>query len=300
MNTLPVLIRREFWEHRALWIAPLVVAAALLLAATFGRATVNLPKEALDATLSVNDRLAVFAVTQWGLALFQLLVMLIVLFFYLLDCLYAERKDRSILFWKSLPVPDSTTVLSKLLIALVIVPLGVYVLALVTNLLFAGVLGLRQGESKLLGSVFIWDTGVWLQVQLLLLVGLAAAMLWYAPIAAYLMLVSSWARRNVFLWAVLPPVLALFVEEVTFNTDYVKSFLGHRLGGIWGEFGIGRELDRLESALEQDASVPPVKQLLETVDASAPFTSPDLWLGVVVAALLVWAAARIRRYRDDT
>jgi ABC-2 type transport system permease protein len=298
VNVFPVLLRRELWEHRALWVAPLVVAVLLLFATMSGHGTVDLP-EKIDGSLSRDQKLALFALTQWALTIPQYLVMLIVLFFYLLDCLYAERKDRSILFWKSLPVSDAATVLSKLAVALLLVPLGVYLLALVTDVLFSGVLRLRLRDSSLGEALLTWDTGVWLRVQAIMFIGLIVAMLWYAPIAAYLLLVSAWARRNVFLWAVLPPVLLLMVEEIATNTDYVKNFIGYRLSGIWSELGIGQGLDRLEVTLSDD-EIPAVHRLLDTIDASAAFGSIDLWLGVAAAAALVWGAVRIRRYRDDT
>ncbi|MGQ0835736.1 MAG: hypothetical protein ACT4O5_12620 [Gammaproteobacteria bacterium] len=299
MNVLPTLMRRELWEHRALWVAPLVVVVLLLLSVMSGRGTVDLPDEVFDGALTRDQKLALFALTQWALTIPQYVVMVIVLFFYLIDCLYAERKDRSILFWKSLPVSDGATVISKLLVALVLVPLGVYVLALVTDVLFAGVLSFRLRDSVMGQALLTWDTGVWLQVQGLMFVGLIVAMLWYAPIAAYLLLVSAWARRNVFLWAVLPPVLLLMAEEIAFNTDYVKNFLGYRLGGVWGELGVGHGLDQLETVLKTDGSSS-VQNLFETIDATSVFGSASLWLGVAAAVALVWGAVRFRRYRDDT
>ncbi|MGH8285756.1 MAG: hypothetical protein ACRETT_08320 [Steroidobacteraceae bacterium] len=299
MNVLPTLMRRELWEHRALWVAPLVVVVLLLLSVMSGRGTVDLPDEVFDGALTRDQKLALFALTQWALTIPQYVVMVIVLFFYLIDCLYAERKDRSILFWKSLPVSDGATVISKLLVALVLVPLGVYVLALVTDVLFAGVLSFRLRDSVMGQALLTWDTGVWLQVQGLMFVGLIVAMLWYAPIAAYLLLVSAWARRNVFLWAVLPPVLLLMAEEIAFNTDYVKNFLGYRLGGVWGELGVGHGLNQLETVLKTDGSSS-VQNLFKTIDATSVFGSAGLWLGVAAAVALVWGAVRFRRYRDDT
>jgi ABC-2 type transport system permease protein len=299
VNALPMLIRREFWEHRALWIAPLVVAVILLLIVIRGHGIVHLPDEAAAATFNDNQRLAIFALTHWGMTVPQYLVMVIVLFFYLIDSLYAERKDRSILFWKSLPVSDAATVTSKLLVALIVVPLGVYLLALLSDLVFSGVFRVRAGDSLLSQAVLAWDAGVWLRVHGLMFAGVLLGVLWYAPIAAYLLVLSAWARRNVFLWAVLPPVLLLIAEEMAFNTDYVKNFIAYRLGGIWYEVGVRSGIDRLELSLK-DEDAPTVQQLLEAIDPTTAFTSVNLWLGLAAAIALVWAAIRIRRYRDDT
>jgi ABC-2 type transport system permease protein len=300
MNALPTLVRREFWEHRALWIVPLVCSGVLLLIAFSGRGFVHMPREVEIAMLTHEQKVGLFAIAQWGLASVQYFAMAIVLFFYLIDCLYAERRDRSILFWKSLPVSDAATVFSKLLVAAVAVPLGVFVLALVTDVLFTGIFRVSASSSPMAQALLAWDTEVWLRVQGLMLIGLLAAVLWYAPVAAYLLLVSAWARRNVFLWAVLPPVLLLLFEEIAFNTDYVKALIGHRIAGPWQNMGIVGGMDRIEDALEGEDKAPRVAELLGSIDAWAVFQSVGLWIGVGVAAALIWGAIRIRRYRDDT
>src|SRR5688500_3753928 len=51
-----------------------------------------------------------------------MLTTLIIAFFYGLDALHGERRDRSILFWKSLPVSDRTPVLSKVLVMMAVLP----------------------------------------------------------------------------------------------------------------------------------------------------------------------------------
>jgi ABC-2 type transport system permease protein len=143
------------------------------------------------------------------------------------------------------------------------------------------------------------DTGVWLRIHGLMLAALAVAVLWYAPIAAYLMLISAWARRNVFLWALLPPILLLIAERVAFNTGYLKDFIGWRFGGIWATVGAASGLDQLEGKVKSDEAGS-VEAILDTIDLGVAFTSVDLWLGLAAAAGLVWLAVRIRRYRDDT
>ncbi|MEJ0004987.1 MAG: hypothetical protein WDM77_00960 [Steroidobacteraceae bacterium] len=82
---------------------------------------------------------------------------------YAADCLYTERKDRSILFWKSMPVSDTLTVLSKLLVVMVIVPLGVYLVSAVTTLLMSGIYLVRAWQDHATGA--FWDGGAWLRIQ---------------------------------------------------------------------------------------------------------------------------------------
>lgn len=293
MHVMTTLIRREFWEHRALWIAPMVVAGLLLASSFFGDAIPDdIRVEASEGRLepfTPEEGLTVLAISHLVLTLPQILVMLIVLVFYLLDSLYAERKDRSILFWKSLPVSDTATVLSKLIVALLVVPLGVYLITLVTNLLVTGVLAVRFGTASS-GGLVPWDTLLWLKLQGLMLLGVALSALWYAPVAGYLLLVSAWARRNVFLWAALPPGLAAVLEQTTFGTDYISRFIGHRLAGLW------RELEmHVDDGIEFSAH-----RVLDSISVTSFFASPHVWFGLVAAAALVYGAIRIRRHRDDT
>jgi len=239
MNIQPILIRRELWEHRSLWIVPLVVAGLVVMAAMFPGAGVQIDRADLN---EAQKHVALFAVFHSALTVPQFLLLAVVLPFYLLDCLYAERKDRSILFWKSLPVSDAQTVLSKLVVALAVVPLGVYVLTIVTDVAASGILAVRFRNSEILSSLMRWDTGVWLHTQGFILAALVVVMLWYAPVAAYLLLVSAWAKRNVILWATVPPLLAMALERIAFHTNHVALLLGYRLNGIWGSLGIARQL----------------------------------------------------------
>src|SRR5581483_4709303 len=219
MNRLLTLIRREFWEHRALWIAPLAVAALVMLGAVIGHASIGSDTAAADPSMRqglFGVALLLFGVPQW-------ITLSVILWFYSVDCLYAERKDRSILFWKSMPVSDLETVLSKFLVAGLIVPLGVFVLTSLTSLLFCAVWALRGRFDP--GVVNLWDTGTWLHVQALTFVGVLATTLWYAPLTAYLLMLSAWARRNVSVWAIVPPLAAVIVEQIAFHTHHLRTVL---------------------------------------------------------------------------
>ncbi len=298
LQTYITLTRRELWEHRALWITPLIVAAVMVLSAFplhIGHATIGIdldPREMVNA----GPRRNIFMFMVWLQTIPHYLVMSIVLSFYLLDCLYVERKDRSILFWKSLPVSDATTVLSKLLVGLVIVPLGVYLVALVSGVVFQVVWNIRAATGALPDIALSWDTVAWLKVQALMLYGLIVAMLWFSPFAAFLLLISAWARRSVFLWATLLPVMAGLVEKVLFGTRYFVGLLEYRSWtGFWAAvFG------RLSPDNVGHGKIVSLAEVFDNVSMSSAFANPDLWLGVAVAAAFVFAAIRIRRYRDDT
>lgn len=293
------LLRREFWEHRALWVAPLVVSAGLLIGALFSRA--NFPTFSLPDTTQIQPE-ALEAMVSAGVALMfgfvQYFVMSIVLWFYTTDCLYSERKDRSILFWKSMPVSDAKTVLSKACIALIAVPLFVYAVTLLTTLAAFGIWSIRGFAGS--APTPLWNGGAWLRAEGYSLAGLVSAVLWYAPLTAYLLLISAWARRNVQLWAILPPLIAILVERIAFGSHYLSTWVLYRLGPGWQS--------QWEQWLERTFSGPyfnssggsSVPRLFDGFQPLHTFANVDLWLGLAVAAGLLFAAIRIRRYRDDS
>jgi ABC-2 type transport system permease protein len=295
-DLLAVLIRRELWEHRALWLAPLLVA--VLLVALGFVASFRFPHMGAGDP-SALPGFQLYTAILWTTALPQFFVMAVVVNLYLLDCLYSERKDRSILFWKSLPVSDGMTVASKLLVALLVVPLWLFILMALGNLAMAAVLNMRAALGYLDLHSAAWDTTAWLRVEGIVLCVLLISALWYAPVAAYLAVLSAWARRMVFCWVTLPPLIAMYIEHSGFGTHHLYDFLRYRLTGIWLAMG-------LELATREVAT-------LRAVDPGGAFTrhlavtrvlpalaNIDLWLGLAAAVALAFAAARIRRFRDDT
>ncbi len=284
LDSIVTLARRELWEHRSLWIAPLVVEALLALSLLFGRINMDLP----DQVLTEQQRIAIFTIVQWALAQPLFVVAAIVVGFYLLDCLYAERKDRSILFWKSLPLSDELTVGSKFLVAAVVVPLGAFVLAAAADLVFAAILALR------VPGALSWSTYEWLRTELVLLLEVLLGVLWYSPIAGALLLFSAWIRRSPILWASLVPVVAPIIERIALGTHHIWNFEQYRVNGIW------HNLVRGPNVFGSFQHLPPVGIVLDTFNIRGAFTDIDLWLGVVAAIVMAYAAARVRRYRDDT
>jgi ABC-2 type transport system permease protein len=225
-----------------------------------------------------------------GYAWTQYFVMGVVLWFYAAACLYNERRDRSILFWKSMPVSDAKTVLSKWLMVLAVVPLYVYVVTLITTLVGSAILGIPRFSGPSLPG--LWDGGAWVRAQVFVFVWLVLAMLWYAPLNAYLFAISAWARRNVQLWA-LSPIIAAIVERIAFGTHYLGTWMLYRVLPAWQ----GRQW--FESVFGASGFFAP-GQFFSRLEPLRGFENIDLWIGLAVAAALLYAAVRIRRYRDDT
>ena len=135
------LIRREVWEHKAIWVAPAIVIGCLVLLMLTGNVHLG-PITATDgeakfAQMPQDLQVKLMVIIYGGLALVVFMVMGIVGFFYALDSLYADRRDRSVLFWKSLPLSDAETVLSKFAVAIVVIPLVALAASLVAQLLIA-------------------------------------------------------------------------------------------------------------------------------------------------------------------
>src|ERR1700688_4090489 len=226
MNTYLWLVRREFWENRAIWLIPAALGALLILAALFGGyrvvGAVDLSTVRSVVQAGALDGMMVIVVTFF-------VVMAIYSTWYLLDCLYADRKDRSILFWKSMPISDSVTVASKLGIALILIPLCYFAFADLTTLLMAFIISVRGGAS--IGSS-LWRGGLWLEVRARCFFLIVTTAIGYLPVAGWLLLVSAWAKRAVILWSILPPLALYLVERVFFSTHYVAQVLNTRLMGL--------------------------------------------------------------------
>ncbi len=298
LRKFQTLVRREFWEYRSLWMAPLAVTCLLLISALLTHGALQIDASEPSEWLDPHIKTIVFALALWGLAVPQYLVMLLVLSAYLLDCLYAERRDRSILFWKSLPVSDAMTVGSKICVACVIVPLGTFALALITDVLFTAIWDLRAllGHSP---ELVVWDTVAFLKTQALMFCGLVVSILWYAPFFGCFLLVSAWARRNVYLWVTVVPLLAVIVERIAFGTHHILNLINYRSYGIWMSLHLESALMSAFTGVGQ-AVIVSLPSVYDHVHIGAAFTNIDLWLGVLVGAGFAAAAIFIRRYRDDT
>ncbi len=302
-QTLVTLVRREFWEHRYLWIAPLVTAALLVVCVLFARGHhVQIDaRDVADMAFSARQKLAASTIAQGVVFVALNLVMGFVVSFYLVDCLYAERRDRSIYFWKSMPVSDGLTVASKVLVAMVVVPLGVWLLAAVTHVLISMVVAAYSAIGQLPSHLVAWNTLTWLRVEWLLLIGVILGALWNAPICGYFLLVSVLARRNAVMWAIGIPVVVPILERIVLGSHYLWTFIAYRIHGIWNLLANYGNINFMAGQAGDGSNhIQPIDVLLGELNFRGAFTAPDLWLGVIAAAAMIYAATRIRRYRDDT
>src|ERR1700690_4023610 len=270
-------IRRELWENRSIYIAPLAVAAVALFGFSIS-AIVGIwekPLRIIPETPQAPYDIAA------GL---MMLTGIVVSVFYCLDALHGERRDRSILFWKSLPVSDATTVLAKASIPLVILPLLSFAITVALQwvmLLLSSAVVMASGQSV----ATLWTTLSFFRMSWLLLYHfLTAHALWPAPVYCWLLLVSGWPRRATFLWAALPLVAIAGVEQIVSHSWHFAAMVGSRLIGA------------APTVASTSQNMFPTGPMTHLAPGSF-FGSPALWIGLALAAAFLTAAVRLRRHQ---
>jgi len=313
IKTTPSLLKREYWEHRGafrrtpLILATVFLAGILIFWITAFATSVHI--QGMEYTLKQGIREMAnlppeLLATVWNgvlmnISLLFLMVLFIVVFFYLLGALYDDRKDGSILFWKSLPISDTQTVLSKLLTAIVVAPLFFVVIAALTQLLVLGLVSViflfygGDPVSTIWKSVDLWDN--WL----LLLVGAFMQIAWALPIYGWLLLISAWAKRRPFLQAVFIPMLVAFgwywynvLTSLSFTKGEVFSSIFTRVGHAMIPFAKGAMTFNSKD-LGKDPAGLASRLLTELGD-------PAIYYGLAFAAIAVALAIWVRRYRNTT
>jgi len=277
-------VRRELWESRSIYIAPMAGAALTLVACSIS--AMRLPERMRAA--AALDPMQQTGIIEGPFDLAGLLIMgvtFLVALFYSLEALHGERRDRSILFWKSLPVSDLTTVLAKASIPMFVLPALTFGVTIVTQaivLLVSRAVLARSGVQ----TEAAWDHfSFWHTEGMLLyhLIGIHG--LWYAPFYGWLMLVSAWAKRLPILWATLPPIAVGLFEKIAFNTSYFAGLIAAHF-----DSGPARSNPAMgASAMSMDALTSP--------SPSQFLVSPGLWAGLMITALFLAMAVRLRRQR---
>ena len=269
-------IRRELWENRSIFIAPLAVAGVAL----FGFCLSSFVG-IWEPPLRLNSA---HLRTPFDMAAGLMMLTSIVLsVFYCLDALHSERRDRSIFFWKSMPVSDLTTVLAKASIPLFVLPLIVVTVTLAMQwimLLFSSVVV----RASRMSAGELWNLSI-IQMWLLLLYHFATAhVLWPYPVYCWLLLVSGWAKRAVFLWAALPVLVIGGFERMMFHTFHFAEIVG---GHLIGNAPIA---DMAAGGMGLDPHT-------THVTVGRFISSPGLWIGLALSAMFLAAAVHLRRYQ---
>ena len=324
-----LLLQREYWEHRGgfLWAPVIAGGISLLLTGMmivfglvaahravgsgdieFDGLTVNgLDIGQLTSRMDAADMvelangidLTLFLSSSW-----PFLVLAFVVFFYCLGALYDERKDRSVLFWKSLPLSDAQTVLSKVASATLVAPVLAVAAALATMLgfmLILSVVVLGHGGNP---WTLLWGPANPLNIIGGTLAWIPVYALWSLPTVGWLLLCSAWSHSKPFLWAIMVPLFAgIFVswfdlmEMFNLDSSWFWSNVVSRLllGTVPGMDVLYR------GAVTGTGGSEGLEQVLHTLSPASQLSSlamPQLWIGVVAGAAMIYAAIQLRRRRE--
>ncbi|MET0935619.1 MAG: hypothetical protein ABWX83_06510 [Luteibacter sp.] len=321
MKTFYWQVKREFWEHKGgfFW-APVVAGIVFLvlngmgivLGEVFGREHWNGLKFGGEGVhfqnnMSVEDLHNAGAgidIMLYVVAAMILGVTAIVLFFYCLGALYDDRRDRSILFWKSLPLTDTSTVLSKVASAALIAPAIAIVVGVIVGLAMAVLFAIAAS----LHGISVWSLmmeahPVRVVLNLILLLPLYA--IWALPTLGWLLLCSAWAKSKPFLWAIALPVGAgvlvswfgLMGIAGLDSSWFWKNVVGRLLGSLTPASWVGNASPFVMPGHNDPSAI------LEALDLSYHYSamaSPSLWIGAAAGAAMIAGAIWFRRWRDDS
>ena len=317
MNTFKWLLKREFWEHKgAFFWAPVAVAGIMTL---FIAVSLAIALAGVSDGLKVNgmdiselsraltpEQTAAFAAKlvfgYVGIAMPIFMVFAIGVFFFCLGALYDERRDRSVLFWKSLPLSDHATVLSKVVIAIGVAPVIAMVIATATAALVAllvGIAALVLGIN-LFGALLTNGDFYLAPIQMTAILPVYA--MWALPTIGWLLMVSAWARGKPLLWAVGVPVMsgillswAQRMFAFDWNTGwYWKNIVGRLLGSVMPG---GWLSDNRQMSAGEHNSMTALGDVLN--QSWQLFGGANIWLGAAAGALMIYAAIRLRGWRDE-
>jgi ABC-2 type transport system permease protein len=319
MNTMKWLLRREFWEHKGGFFWAPIIVSLIVAVITASSVLIGVTKGS-EATIKINGQVVTnladrftgeektaiveqFASGYMASAVPLLFVLAFTVFFYCLNALYDERKDRSVLFWKSLPVTDGATVLSKIAMALGLAPLMALffgtILALLVVIFIS--LGAAAMGVNIFGGVLSSSALYLAPLQIVAMLPIYA--LWALPTVGWLLMVGAWARSKPLLWAVGTPLLtvgliAWFNKMLSFGWD---------INWMW-KYIVGRGLLSITPGSWFAYSPDDVNRLskMENLDMGSllaqswhQIATPNLWIGVVVGAAMIYAAIRLRRWKDE-
>jgi ABC-2 type transport system permease protein len=283
VKTYSWLIRREFWERRAVWIMPTIIGIIVILIALFGKTQFVTLDSPLQTRAAGKAFLFFLSVLFYCFSLLSAAL-------YLLDSLYEDRRDRSILFWKSLPISDTDMVLSKLLTGIIVIPLVSFAAADITALITSFIISVRA--RSMIGSS-LWQGDIWLQVQVLWLYVIATAAIWYLPFVGWLMVVSAWVKRAPILWALMPFLVDFLIEQFFLGSHVLLHYLGRWMGGYPEAALRGQDMNITDSGEI-------TKSLYHMINIGGFFTDPRTWIGAAVGAAFIFAAIQIRMRRTES
>ncbi len=320
MNTMKMLVKREYWENKGgiFWAQAIVggfYALMLVIGITIAMFSVKHGEGAnfngvsvheLSSHMTDSDKQEAaqgLAATYLPSVAPLLIVLAFVVFFYSLSSLYDDRKDKSILFWKSMPVSDTQTVLSKLFTILVVTPViplvigfFIFIILFSTIAIAAQILGVNiAGPALGMSDLYL--------LPLQILACLPIYIIWAFPSVAWFMMVSAWAPRFPILWAVGIPViigvLLSFSAGITGINIPHEWYWENIVGRLFGGFvpGVWLAAFDVTSTVGVRDHSPSGMDILQASWAILGYAK--VWIAVALGAGMTYAAIRLRRFRDE-
>ena len=303
MGNQLALIKREIWEHRSIYISPIAIAVIVSLLTLTGQVSVSAYGDVVDLAMVSASNVADLAHRRAMLTgAFSVVTTIfafgawIVMVFYCLDALYAERRDKSILFWRSLPVTDAETVVSKLLVAALVIPTAFLLAAFATHLIML-ILStfwiMAEGGNAM---HLIWKPAPFFDSWSGSIIVAFAMTMWLSPFLGWFLFVSAFAKRSPLLIAFLPIFVLPMLEKLLVKTElfwdaiFVRTF--------------EPPLSKIDISVIEERGMIPMDadsiSILAVIDLGKFLSSPSLWAGLAVCGVLTFGAIYVRRYRDDS
>jgi ABC-2 type transport system permease protein len=316
MNTFKALLLREYWEHRGAFLkTPLIIGAITIVILLLGYFTTERFDMKINSGQAIElgakqleniDPSDITMVFDWFMLFTGSIyhfVLFIVIFFFLLGSLYDDRKDGSILFWKSLPVSDLQTVLSKLVTAVIVVPLIFTACLIISHLAIYLVLSLLFLFNGINPFTLLWPNIEFINNWGAFLIGCLAQAAWAMPIYGWLLFASSYSKRRPFLLAVFAPLLAGFawywynaiVEFNVLKIGVLKT-IGILMAKATTPFtsGLGFDFENVDFDPTEQTNLELIRTMLNGL------TSSNIYYGLLFAAVVIALAVYVRRYRNTT
>lgn len=290
MKAFLALIVREYREHRGAFLyAPLLLLGVFALALAgmtlTGRSRFSgIPGADLNKVFEIGFALA--AGLWW-------LYLLAALFFFFADAFSSDRRNNSILFWKSMPQSDLVVIGSKFAAGLSVFPLVIFGIALASGVLVLVAL-LVAGANLSFAAPLALVPALWsfIQITLAALAFFVLGLLWYAPFFAYVGALSSLVGRWSIPLALLLPALLVLFENLLFfrfgdRGGYVAQLIARR-----ADYGLeGSDVGALAGNPDAFSALDFIGDLVASID----------WLamggGLIFAFAMIALSAEVRRNR---
>ena len=299
IEVLKAMIVREIQEHKVAFVyAPFFVSIILCFVIAsvyfggtniqtdqFNFSTEYYDEEIRQAMQSVSS-VSRIDIVRTGLLVLGFPILLTVgfgLLAYSLSTFADERKDRSLIFWRSLPVSDLTTVLSKVFTVTLIVPLMVLPYIILLQLVSMTSASIFFATNDIVSFGWLWGSYIftdWFRI----IFSLWAQALWSLPLFLWLMLAGTYAARPI-AGAIVPPVILIVLEGIIFKTNLVLEFIENRIG-FWS----------------RSDSFPKEYQEIRVVDISdilLLFSTQAFWIGILASVILVAGIVYVRSSNSD-